>query len=145
MILRMRLAFIGDLPYRTTIMTRPKKSAQEILAPLTGPFAMDFPGGIDEARRKADELGVDPFELLLRFASGKLEGVLEEEDIKRVTPGMRLAAIMEATQYLHPKRKSTEIIPPPPAPEARIASLPDHERRARLVKLRAVLADKSSE
>jgi hypothetical protein len=117
-----------------------KSPKQEVLAPLAGAFAMEFPGGgLDAARQKAEELGVDPFELLLRFASGKLDGVLTEEEQKRVSPGMRLAAIMEATQYLHPKRRSIDIAPPPPSPEERTASLPAHTRRLRILKLRAVL------
>lgn len=121
-------------------MAKPRSPQQEILAPLAEAFALEFPnGGIDAARKKAEDLDVDPFELLLRYASGKLDGILSPEDQKKVTPGMRLAAIMEATQYLHPKRRSIDIAPPPPSPEARIASLPQHARRARILKLRSVL------
>lgn len=70
----------------------------------------------------AAELGVDPFEILLRFAGNDWKGlgyasgsttkwtasgIEYEEDV--ITPQMRLLAAKEAVQYLEPKRKAIEV------------------------------------
>lgn len=139
----MRLArLVGNGVSFASMKRISKAPKQEVFEPLTGPFAMQLPGGgIDAARAKAEELGIDPLELLLKFANGDLEDIFpDEEDRARVSPGMRLAAIMEATQYLHPKKKSVEFTPvQPKTPELAAAQLPTHQRRARIEKLRRVI------
>lgn len=59
------------------------------------------------AEQLASELGVDPFEVLLRFAKGDWEGLgLRIHDI---TPSMRKDAASDATQYLRAKRTSSKV------------------------------------
>lgn len=71
---------------------------------------------------KARELGVDPFEILLRFAAGDWEGLGYDAEIYHqekpdgsvrmgyvITPNMRLTAAGEACQYIYPKRKAVEL------------------------------------
>lgn len=70
---------------------------------------------------KAEELGVDPFEVILYYAKRDWKalgfdsptitrcakgGETYEED--RITSKMQLDAASEACQYLHPKRKAIE-------------------------------------
>lgn len=70
---------------------------------------------------KAEELGVDPFEIMLLFAKGDWEtlGYPQEKYIKsitemgsveefHVTPEARLSAAEKACQYLYAKRKAIE-------------------------------------
>lgn len=52
----------------------------------------------------AQQLDVDPFEILLLFASGDFMSL----GINEVTPDQRLKAATEACTYLHPKRKALE-------------------------------------
>jgi len=69
----------------------------------------------------AQKLGVDPFEILLRFAAGDWKGLgypagthhvvtrkggIMEEEI--ITPQDRLKAACECAQYLYPKRRAVE-------------------------------------
>lgn len=68
-----------------------------------------------------EKLGVDPFEILLRFAMGDWKGLgydarstisytnagIEYED-PVIKPEMRLKAAAEVCQYLHAKRKAIE-------------------------------------
>lgn len=75
-----------------------------------------------EAIDKAQELNIDPFEVLLHFAKGdwqalgyqyptktiKVAGGVEYE-VDIITPEARLGAAKEAVQYLIPKRRSLEI------------------------------------
>lgn len=72
--------------------------------------------------QKAQELGVDPFEILLHFASGNWKalgydaetrtyftaaGIEAEEPI--IKPEHRLKAATEACSYIHAKRKAVEM------------------------------------
>lgn len=71
---------------------------------------------------RARAIGVDPFEVLLKFAKGDWEGlgyeaksttkwtssgIEYEEDV--ITPQMRLFAAKECVQYLEPKKKAIEV------------------------------------
>jgi hypothetical protein len=70
---------------------------------------------------KAKELGVDPFDVVLRFAKGDWKGLgydaeketkftaagIEYEEYL-IKPEMRLKAASEACQYILPKRKAIE-------------------------------------
>jgi hypothetical protein len=70
---------------------------------------------------KCDELGVDPFEVLLHFAKGdwktlgyetetRLVSTSEHGDIyeNTITPELRAKAAKDACEYLFPKRKAIE-------------------------------------
>lgn len=70
----------------------------------------------------AEELKVNPFEILLRFASGDWKSLGYEEEKKisytnagiefeeyMITPELRVTAAKAACEYLHPKRKAIEI------------------------------------
>jgi hypothetical protein len=73
-------------------------------------------------REKANELGVDPFEVLLRFAKGDWEGLgyHEEKEVVgysqsgdaiedyTITPETRMQAAKSACEYLYPKLKAVE-------------------------------------
>lgn len=73
------------------------------------------------ARDKAEELGVDPYEVLLLFAKGDWQALGYQVGEKKVykdgiyttietiTPEMRLHAAKEAVQYILPKKKSLDI------------------------------------
>lgn len=78
------------------------------------------------AMEVAERLGVDPFEVLLHFASGNWEalgypaekyisksGLGKEgswvEESFHIDPAVRCKAASEATQYLLPKRKALEV------------------------------------
>jgi hypothetical protein len=71
---------------------------------------------------RAEAIGVDPFEILLLFAKADWKalgydsksttkwtssGIEYEEDV--ITPELRVTAAKEACQYMHPKRKATEL------------------------------------
>lgn len=75
--------------------------------------------------KKAKQLKVDPFEILLHFAKGDWDalgypsptrlivtksGAKFEVDV--ITPEHRLKAASEACQYLHPKRKAIQVEEP---------------------------------
>jgi len=72
------------------------------------------------ATEKAQELGVDPFEILLHFASGNWKAlgypektrsiVIQGKEVKVdvIDPEMRLNAAKEATHYILPKRKAVD-------------------------------------
>lgn len=75
-----------------------------------------------EARELAEELGINPLEVLLYFTSGDWASLGYEDRTKTmhatdgtpyevdvITPEMRLRAASEVCQYLYPKRKSVEI------------------------------------
>lgn len=70
----------------------------------------------------AENLGIDPFELCLKYAVGDWQGAgFQEEHIfiekpdgavaarPSITPEMRFAAIKEACKYLYPTKQSTDI------------------------------------
>ncbi len=70
---------------------------------------------------KAQELGCDPFEILLRFAKGDWKGLGYEKETETkftaagiefdehvIKPEMRVKAAAEACQYIHAKRKAIE-------------------------------------
>lgn len=77
-------------------------------------------------REKADELGIDPFEILLLFAQGDWEalgytsaervvnetegGALIYEDT--IPPQLRQKSAKDAAEYLYPKRKAVEVSGP---------------------------------
>lgn len=71
---------------------------------------------------KAQELGIDPFEVLLLFAAGDWKrlgyesetftkygagGV--ENELFTIQPSVRAKAAAEASEYLHPKRKAIDV------------------------------------
>lgn len=75
-----------------------------------------------ELLNKAQEMGVDPFEVLLLFASGDWEnlGYKEETYVAstsesgstykyHIDPAVRAKSAAEACQYLYPKRKAIEL------------------------------------
>jgi hypothetical protein len=56
---------------------------------------------------KAQELNVDPFEILLLFASGNKEKL----GLKEVSADLMFRAAKEAATYLYPRRKTFEESP----------------------------------
>jgi len=75
-----------------------------------------------ELTQVADEMGIDPFIILLQAASGDYkafgyesatitkmgkDGQTYEEDV--IPVGLRVAAAKEATQYLYPKKRAIEV------------------------------------
>jgi hypothetical protein len=56
--------------------------------------------------KAADDMGVDVFEILLKFAAGDAGALGIEEPI---APALRLKAALEAAQYIYPKRKAIEL------------------------------------
>jgi hypothetical protein len=74
---------------------------------------------------RAQALGVDPFEVLLRFAKGDWQGLGYDSPTEiimtktgpmekdRITPDHRLSAASQACQYLYPKRKAIEVTEKP--------------------------------
>jgi hypothetical protein len=56
-------------------------------------------------QQKAEELGVDPFQILLLFAKGDVAAL----GIEVITADQRLRAASEACQYLYPKRKAIQV------------------------------------
>lgn len=74
-----------------------------------------------DAQKLARELGIDPFEILLRFAANDFKALGYEKRTKTIytsedtsyevdiiSPEARIQAAKDATQYLLPKRKATE-------------------------------------
>lgn len=74
-----------------------------------------------DAQAKAKELGIDPFEVLLLFASDNWEALGypsasfvksfkdgSTQEVDRISPELRMAAARDATQYLLPKRQAVE-------------------------------------
>ena len=72
--------------------------------------------------RKAQELGCDPFEILLMFANGDWKGLGyksatetrynrqgDDFEVMVITSDQRLRAASDACQYLHPKRKAIDL------------------------------------
>lgn len=70
---------------------------------------------------KCEELGVDPFTVLLLFAKGDYEALgYEKERVKTITeagepiyeltiaPELRQKSARDACEYIHPKRKAVE-------------------------------------
>lgn len=89
------------------------------------------PGSINKAtldlQRISEELGINPFEILLHYASGNWKelGFNEEYEtrpsrgggsyqILTIDPAVRVKAAAHACEYLYPKRKSIEVIQSPP-------------------------------
>lgn len=72
------------------------------------------------ARELAEELGVNPLEILLYFASEDWESLGYDSptmqrvfdgvpiEIDRITPELRLTAAKEAIKYIYPTQKSVE-------------------------------------
>lgn len=83
---------------------------------------------------KCDELGCDPFEILLRFAQGDWKGLgyKTEQIVTHVTEGgmelvedvisaeLRAQCAKEAAQYIYPKRKALEVSQDPESEGFRI-------------------------
>lgn len=66
-------------------------------------------------KEKAQALGVDPFEILLHFASGnwKALGYEDEKNLAGeylIQPQVRMKAAGDACQYLHPKLKQVDAV-----------------------------------
>lgn len=62
---------------------------------------------------KAEELGVDPFVILLNIADGnKLALDLDAETDKPISPELRAMAAREILKYMYPTMKSAEISGP---------------------------------
>lgn len=74
------------------------------------------------AKAIAEELGVDPFRLLLLFASGDFKSLGYEAELYHaekpdgtvtmgyvITPELRAKCASEATKYLYPQRKAVEL------------------------------------
>lgn len=69
---------------------------------------------LPDAAEKAEELGIDPFKILLHFAAGdwKALGYKIDKTPRKshlISKEIRARAATEANQYLHPKKKSVEI------------------------------------
>lgn len=73
--------------------------------------------------QKAEELGVDPFVILLLFAKSDWKALGYESktetrgsrsgatyEVERITADQRLRAAAEACQYLHSKRKAIQLL-----------------------------------
>jgi hypothetical protein len=72
-------------------------------------------------KEKSEQLGCDPFEILLHFAKGDWKALGYESDhilkpggggevfpVPMISAEMRLKAASDACQYLYPKRKAIE-------------------------------------
>ncbi len=96
--------------------------------PKTGGRQKGTPNkGNINAQAIADELGVDPFKILVQFAAGDWEGlgyesevyIVEKEDSDGNVKGMKLTYVIppelrakcsqEACKYLYPQRKALEL------------------------------------
>lgn len=72
------------------------------------------------ARELALQLGVNPLEVLLRFAKGDWEGLGYEDPtmtkysaegpiiVERIPPELRMTAAKEAVKYIYPTQKAVE-------------------------------------
>src|ERR1041385_5969614 len=84
------------------------------------------PGSVNRikqiSKEKAEELGIDPFEILLLFAANRWyelgynhrttiitteSGTTYEKDV--ITPELRVQAAKEAVQYLIPKQRALDV------------------------------------
>lgn len=66
----------------------------------------------DELFKKAEEMGVDPFSILLHIADGNklaLDLEMGEDDEKPISPELRAMAARECLKFLYPTMKSTEV------------------------------------
>lgn len=57
---------------------------------------------------KADELGVDPFTILLQIADGNA-AALDLPDEKTISPELRAMAARECIRYMYPTKKAMEV------------------------------------
>lgn len=95
--------------------------------------------------RRADEiaerLGIDPFEILLRFAGGDWKGLGYEEGSKEIVtqsgdaiqvdvigPELRQKAAKEAAKYIYPQRKAIEVDDKRQSPFEKFLLMSDEER-----------------
>lgn len=60
------------------------------------------------AQERAEELGVDPLEILLMIAKGDVEGLGYDKDSMGISLDLRMKAAQEVMQYILPKRKAVE-------------------------------------
>lgn len=61
---------------------------------------------------KANELGVDPYEVLLLFAGDKYKELgykKKQNGESPIPPSLRASCASDACQYIHPKRKSIDL------------------------------------
>lgn len=66
----------------------------------------------DDLFRKAEDMGVDPFSILLHIADGNkmaLDLEVNEDDDKPISPELRAMAARECLKFLYPTMKSTEV------------------------------------
>jgi hypothetical protein len=101
-----------------------------------------------ELRKKAQELGCDPFEILCRFAMGDAKALgyrplgkdTDGKDIyPAIDPKLRKSAAADASQYIYHKLKSVEITGPVGGMIDQYLTMPDDERKRRLAALSAAL------
>jgi hypothetical protein len=101
-----------------------------------------------ELRKKAAELGCDPFEILCRFAMGDAAGLgyrplgvdgAGKPVYPNIDPKLRKSAAADAAQYLYHKLKSVEITGPVGGMIDQYLTMPDDERKRRLAALSAAL------
>lgn len=111
-----------------------------------------------ELIERADAIGVDPFEILLRFAKGDWKGLGYESEtmtkiaaggvkveIERIDPELRMKAAAEAAQYLYPKRKAIELKSDQESPIEVYLRMDPLERARMIEKLGASLGLKSKD
>lgn len=60
-----------------------------------------------DARELAEKIGVDPLEVLMRFAKGDFSGY--DFDPEEITPLVIITAAKEATKYIYATQKAVEI------------------------------------
>lgn len=66
----------------------------------------------DDLFKKAEDMGVDPFSILLHIADGNkmaLDLDVNEDDDKPISPELRAMAARECLKFLYPTMKSTEV------------------------------------
>jgi antitoxin component of RelBE/YafQ-DinJ toxin-antitoxin module len=105
-----------------------------------------------EAKRLAEEMGVDPFQVLLLFVKGDAEALdlpvhqlADGTEARRAVPlDMRLDAAKAAVQYLLPKRKALEVEATVNGPE-QFLSLPEAVRHRMLQEMAARVLGTSDE
>lgn len=69
----------------------------------------------DELFKKAEDMGVDPFSILLHIADGNkmaLDLEVNADDDKPISPELRAMAARECLKFLYPTMKSTEVAGP---------------------------------
>ena len=76
------------------------------------------------AHLKAQEMNIDPFEMLLLFAANRFE---ELGYAKQIPMDIRFNAVKEACTYMLPKKRSVEIVAEDqePLPDRPFAFMPD--------------------